>query len=517
VIGSLRHIASGRGVVACVVAVGALALTACDPNRFVSGWVPYWSGTEGRAGYGNTDASMLFSEISPFWFTATGPTGAVALTGTESGLSAAISTARSRGLPVIPTITDGTGRGVMAGIVADPAKRAAHINGLVDTVMRRGLDGIDLDYEGFAFTDDKATWPTTAPNWVTFVRELGDALHGRGKLLTATIPATWMDGSTRRGYWVYEQQAIAPFVDRVRLMVYDWTPSTPSPTAPMFWVEQVLAYSTPRVPVEKLQLGVPAYGRHWRTKANAGETCPDGALGRVSVTTRRGPELAAAQKLTPQRHSSGELTFTWTQVATGQAGTTTPPTWTPPPVVAGQVDDPATGGGLQPAKRLVRGGTVTCTVRHTVFYPDALSIAQRAQAALARDWSGIIVWALGYEDPAVYQALSTIGRQRPNGATGVALDEPVGVAGGIRLRGWALDPETDLPIAVRLTVGSASRTVTARTSRPDIAAVLPGVGAFHGYDEAFTLPPGTYQACATALGWVGQPDGPQTCRTVTVI
>ncbi len=73
------------------------------------------------------------------------------------------------------------------------------------------------------------------------------------------------------------------------------------------------------------------------------------------------------------------------------------------------IPGPAIGAanGLQPALRLTPPLTqLSCTVRHFVYYPDATSIQQHAQAALAAGWSGVVIWALGYETADVYTALA---------------------------------------------------------------------------------------------------------------
>jgi spore germination protein YaaH len=63
--------------------------------------------------------------------------------------------------------------------------------------------------------------------------------------------------------------------------------------------------------------------------------------------------------------------------------------------------------GVQPALRLTPPSIqVSCTIRHFVYYPDATTIQQHAQAALDAGWSGIILWALGYETADVYTMLA---------------------------------------------------------------------------------------------------------------
>jgi len=494
-------------------------LAACEPNRFVSGWVPYWGATAGRAGFSDANASTLFSEVSPFWFSATSAT-TISQVGTESDLTATINAARRAGLPVLPSMTDGTGKLVMAGILADPAQRAVHVQAIVNLVAARGFDGIDLDYEGFAFTDGKASWPTTQPNWVAFVSELGVALHDRGKLLSVTIPPTWGTTSPPSGYWVYDQQAIAGATDRIRLMVYDFSVGSPGPIAPMSWVNQVITYSGARVPPSKLQLGVPAYGRHWATKQVSSETCPDGALSTKSVQMNAAPALAASRGLTPTRNTTyGEMTFGWAEKVTGPRGAPIPPPiLVPPSNQIPSIMGAADPTGLQPAQRLKPLSIVTCTVQHTVYYPDAESIRQRAAAALGAGWSGIVIWALGYESADVFDALGSISKQRPGGSPSLTLDSnPPAVTGtSVRVTGWAVDPEFDLPVAVRITVGAFDSTVLARLDRPDVAAALPGVGPFHGFDQNITLAPGSYTLCITVKGWVGQPDSAPACQPVTI-
>ena len=78
---------------------------------------------------------------------------------------------------IIPTITDGTAKGVLAKLLASNSSRSNIISTIVALVNQYNYDGIDLDFENFAFLDGNTTWPTTAPLWVQFVKELSQALH----------------------------------------------------------------------------------------------------------------------------------------------------------------------------------------------------------------------------------------------------------------------------------------------------------------------------------------------------
>ena len=506
--------------VALVAAAASTVLSACLPNRFVTGWVPYWGPNSGKAVIDNDDAAALMSEVSLMWY-GTDDDATVDLMGSNTSLTSVVASIRAQGLPVIPTIFDSQPAGVMRGILHDPFARAAHEQHIVDLVTTKGYDGIDIDYEVFAFGDGSANWAAIKPDWILFVQELGGLLHQRGKVLSVTVPPVWVSGGVTRGYTVYAQQEIGPHVDRLRLMVYDWSLASPGPIAPMSWVNQVIDWSDSRVPNSRLQLGVPAYGRHWATKKNANETCPDGATFRDSITMKETAGLAAAHGQTPVRDASGELTFGWTQVVTGpRTAPIVPPTFPPPSTTIDTVAGPLATNGLEPALRLNPSGNVTCTLQHTVFVPDGASVRQRADAVLAAGWSGVAVWAFGYETADVYQALAGVAPVRPGGGPTGLLDAPVPIAGGLRVTGHAYHPEFDLPVAVTLTVAPAgggaaigSRTVTARTDRAGMPA---GLGPFHGFDEIVPLAPGDYTVCAAMVLWGGVAGPSLGCQNATV-
>jgi spore germination protein YaaH len=513
---------------ALAVAVCLLTLTACDANRFVGGWIPHWSGANGQAAVGNADVAKLFGEVSLFWYGTT-TSGGITNIGSASGLSQAVATVRQQGIPVIPTIADTAPAPSMKNVLADPLTRAAHEQAIVDLVVNNNYDGIDLDYEVFAFSHPRADWPSITPSWVAFIRELSGLLHARGKILSVTVPPVWTSDGTAsgavQGYTVYAQEQIIGYVDRLRFMVYDWSVGSPGPIGPISWVNNVIAHSNRVLPAparSKLQLGVPAYGRNWSTPKNAGERCPDGAVKKSSVQMKNAPGLAATVGVAPARHSSGELTFGWTEVVTGPATKPIdPPPYGPPaPVTISSIAQGADPDPLQPALRLSPpGAIVSCTIQHTVYYPDEVSLRQRAEAALSAGWSGIVIWALGYEVPEIYQQLAGIGPVRPGGGPTGALDAPTAPAAGtLRVTGYALHPEFDLPVGVRLTLSGPSSagsiTVTATVERGGMPA---GLGAFHGFDETYTgLAPGAYQVCAAMVLWAGAAGPSLGCQAVAV-
>ena len=234
--------------------------------------------------------------------------------------------------------------------------------------------------------------------------------------------------------------------------------------------------------------------------------------------------LAASVGLTPVRHVSGELTFSWTEAVSGTVTVATPTNVTTA-VLIDRIGEPITMTGLQPAVRLnPPTPPASCTVQHTVFVPDALTLRERAEGALAARWSGIAIWAIGYETADVYELLGAVDPQRPNGVpTGAigTLSVATGAApASTTFSGTAYDPEFDLPVPVRITVTRSGattpalvRTVLARRSTSSAPA---GIGPFHGWATSFSLTEGSWTVCASLVQWGGAVGTGLGCRTATV-
>lgn len=399
------------------LAVGAALLTALagsgsspaeadgGPNRRgLSVWWPYYGNGNAatlqqrrEAFAGNID---LFEEISPFWYRSS-PNGPAEIIddGTAANMNLIKSIATSRGVPVVPSIRDGSGKGVLAGWFADPAARSQHADALVNLVVRNGFAGIDLDYEGFAFSDGRTSWPALQPNWVAFVQELSGKLHAQGKQLHVTVPPIWLNASggvDTGSYTVYDWARIGPHVDGLRVMTYDYSARAVSP---QWWVEATIAYARSiGFDMTKLQVGIPLYGKDTVTDTDG--QCPPGTpLGTRSVSHLLVDERIAEHGASPARDSAtGEMRFTYQESSIGDgagSGPTDPPTPEPVPKIGGLGTATATAGA-------VRLGS--CTVTRTVSYLDEFAVAQRARTAVDAG-AGVALWALGMDESWTWSAL----------------------------------------------------------------------------------------------------------------
>ncbi len=340
----------------------------------MAGWMPYWEADRAAATVGAQGG--LFHELSPFWFEARGATDVGYAPGVDGEMVAgALAAAQQSGALVIPSIADVMGAGGMAGVLADPGTRTAHVQALLGLARGGSFDGIDIDYEKFAFADDRSTWAATRTNWMAFLRELADGLHSDGRILTVAVPPIYDDGSpTDPGAWVYDYAGMGEVVDRIRIMAYDYSFADPGPIAPVEFVRTVVR-AAKRVVADdnKLVLGIPLYGRNWVTATSG--TCPADAPGTVSPTL---PEIGALLQ---------------------EYGATS-------------VYDATTGEKSFTYERPTSDGVTSCTQTRQVNFVDGEGALARVTIAREEHIGGVSFWAIGFDNPGVWQLVGPYARAR---------------------------------------------------------------------------------------------------------
>ena len=176
----------------------------------------------------------------------------------------------------------GYGADDFSPMAADPAKRKAFIDAVVDLVVDKKLDGIDIDWEypvGPDWGQEIKSDPKDGENLITLCKEMKSAFkaikdeYGRDVTLSVAAPAsTW-----------YPQKidcvALANTVDTIKLMTYDYHGGwsgyaghvanlSLNPSDPEWggWSTDATVdmYLNAGVPAEKLILGLSFYGRAWQ-------------------------------------------------------------------------------------------------------------------------------------------------------------------------------------------------------------------------------------------------------------
>jgi spore germination protein YaaH len=338
------------------------------PDIPLDAWVPYWGLDTSLPEARRRVPSMR--EVSPFWFNAVGVEQIVLDPNASAEMTEDfMDTALGLDVAVVPSIVDAMPAGAMAAIIADPVTRRQHVEAIRTFAADGGYDGIDIDYEQFAFADGRDTWATTRPNWVAFIAELSAALRNDGRSLTVSIPPVYDAGQTSAsGYWVYDYGAIVEHVDRIRMMTYDFSVGEPGPIAPLDWVETAItgAIEATGSP-DKLVLGLPAYGRNWPVRTSG--VCPETDVpGVTSVSALTVDDLIQRRDATPTPvDETGEWEFEYDL----------------------EVSD----------------GTTTCVQTRQVHYVDGDGIALRMDLARQYRLDGVALWAFGFDDEDVWDAI----------------------------------------------------------------------------------------------------------------
>ena len=363
------------------------AEAANPPRKILTGWLPYYSmKTYLPAVLSNAD---LIKEIMPFWYTLKydGKTkkpviADVYKTANPSvPITEPLTALRNAGMTIIPTITDGTEKLVLASLLAKPVSRKQVVDAIVATVASQNYDGIDLDFEGFAFIDPNTTWKTTAPNWVLFIKELSAALHAQKKILSVTTPYLFDPAEAQKGYFVYAWAQIAPHIDRLRIMTYDYSTSRPGPIGPIAWTEKTVKYAVSIMPASKVYLGLPGYGKDWVTKVEG--VCPSNLAKIITPSAKAGTflmrdaaSIAATYGAVPTYNEKfAEVTFSYKREYTGQ-----------------------TSSGL----------STTCTASRTAWHQNAQGFSVRAQLIAKYQLGGAAQWVIGQEEPLAMVAIRDV-------------------------------------------------------------------------------------------------------------
>ncbi len=272
-----------------------------------------------------------------------------------------INAAHSAGDRVVLTVKAFNDTTIAGSTGSEPARQTL-INGIINQVVNRPADGVNIDYEGVS--------SSLAANFTTFISELQTALSGRAAGRSYLTVDTY--ASAGQGGTMYDLAALWHHVDALDLMGYGFAPCVAGhsgPTAPMggcwYNVTQAVGdYMTKYgVPANELLLGVPYYGYKWSVSALTGSG-QDPTTSGSSADTYAGAlgDFSCAQQL--QQHWDAtyqEPWASWYSPATG---------------------DPC-GGNYGSYREL--------------YYDNGQSLGIKYDLVNSRALRGIAIWALGYD------------------------------------------------------------------------------------------------------------------------
>ena len=350
-------------------------------RKIFSGWMTDYS-TYGDTTKGQIQAmdyvvanAEMFGQILPFWYSITSATTIKDKYVTQNSIDKAIpvTTLQSLGIKVLPTITDSTKEGELSKILGNDGSRTSLIKTITDLVLLNKFDGIDLNFEGFAYVDKIATWPTIQSRWVKFVSELSASLHAQNKLLSVTTPYLLDPATGKKGYYHYAWPEISSYIDRLNIMFYDYHKydTKPGPIGPISWFEPSLIYALKTVAPYKIYLGTPNYGYNWVTKVTG--VCP--------TNTPSSEKTSSNAAIIHQLKAQAILDKPGAVATYNEKFGETNVLYT------------AEFNGVNTS-----GAPTSCKVNHSAWYVDARGYFDRAKLVEKYKLGGISEWEIGYGD-----------------------------------------------------------------------------------------------------------------------
>lgn len=360
--------------------------------KHVFGWNPYWMGTA----YTSFDYSLL-STIAYFSYEVDTATGGYT-TVRSWKTTELVPLAHQNGTRVVLTATN-FGNANNAAILNNPQRQKTLIDSLVALVKLRNADGVNIDFEGI--TDKALRGKLTA-----LLQTLAMRFHAEvpGSQVSIALPAVDWSG-------VFDVAAIGKALDVCIVMGYDyhWAGSEQAgPVAPLdssaLWgkyavLRSVRTYLAAGMPPEKFLVGVPYYGRQWKTES----------LSVPAHTTAQG-ESVPYSKIVGRAQ---ENTARW------DAASSTP-------------------------YYLVQ------TEMAQGWYDDASSLALKYDAVLRLGLGGVGIWALGYDGART--ELWDVLRQKFTVSTGIGEhgDNGSGVRICVEQGVWRVECASALPCTAEL-------------------------------------------------------------------
>lgn len=185
---------------------------------------------------------------------------------------------------------DASGRfnnSLISAVINHPVTKRTLIENLTSTVLEKGFQGVDIDFE-YILPQDRIVF-------ANFVRDVRSAINQLGYPVTVALAPKTSDGQPGLLYEGKDYALLGEAADEVLLMTYEWgyTYSQPMAVAPINNVRQVVEYALTRIPNEKINLGIPNYGYDWPLPYEKGVTKATtiGNVEAITIAANNGAEI----------------------------------------------------------------------------------------------------------------------------------------------------------------------------------------------------------------------------------
>lgn len=337
----------------------------------IVGFLPYWLIDKADKDYGQYITTLTYfgftispkggiqefskpGEKEPGWYAL------------ESGkVSPTLTDAKKNNITLSLLVFSGVESSILE-LVSNPIQHAATLVETVEPIMRQyEFDDLNLDIESVL----PVASSTARSNFTLFVREVRRLMEEKN-LGTLTIDASPTDLIKPR---LIDLPAIAPFVDTIILMTYDYHymgSAVTGPVAPVggagieaeFDIETALQKALEVLPPSKILLGIPLYGYAWESIGN---------LPRSAVMPGSGTVIS--------NRSAEQLL---TECASCSART-----------------------DMLGKESYIIYQNTTSGLYHQIFYPDKQAMLEKIRLAHSYGLAGVALWALGYDGDSILEPL----------------------------------------------------------------------------------------------------------------
>lgn len=259
-----------------------------------------------------------------------------------------------RGIKVVPFLSNHWDRTIGRAALENREQISTQI---AEFIINNNLDGVQVDIENTTEIDRDA--------YTDLVRLLRQKLP-TGKEVSVAVAAN-PSGWTKGWHGTYDYNKLAQYTSYLMIMAYDesYEGSAEGPVASFPFVEKSIQYALKvGVPAEKIVLGVPFYGRLWKT---------DGTIKGLGISNNRVEELLAKYH--------GSVTFDEKSQS-------------PKATITILESD---------AKPTIAGKILTAGTYH-IWYENDASLESKFDLLHKYDLKGTGSWSLGQEDSKMWQS-----------------------------------------------------------------------------------------------------------------
>lgn len=164
--------------------------------------------------------------------------------------------AQDRRVRVLPRFNCQNGA-TLHRIFTEPALRNYWLDTLTSLLDRHGWDGLNIDFEAGYASDRNAM--------TSFMADLSDRVHARGKLLSQAVSAKTEDVANHPRSTIFDYKELQKYNDYVFVMAWGvhWSTSSPGPQDDYDWVRRVGDYVASMPNKHKFVMGTMLYAFDW--------------------------------------------------------------------------------------------------------------------------------------------------------------------------------------------------------------------------------------------------------------